>query len=217
MNIAIIPARSGSKGIKDKNLQTIGGHSLLARAIHRAQDAKSVDEVFVSTDSNQYVLHALAVGATPILRPEALATDGSSVIDAIFDVLLQIRHKPEYITLLQPSSPFVTSKDVDGAFEYIPHFDAVASVCVSDVYPDHLRWMNHKWELEPLYPLDQHTPRQSMRVAHKITGGIYIIRTDVLFEHKTLLPPNTRGYLLNVKRSIDIDTQEDLNNARRHA
>ena len=76
--LALIPARSGSKGIKDKNIATVGGHPLLAYSIAVAKLCESIDEVIVSTDSMEYAAVATKYGAmVPFLRPKSLALDNS--------------------------------------------------------------------------------------------------------------------------------------------
>ena len=77
-NVAIIPARGGSKGIANKNLQSLGGQSLISRTILATREASSVDLVVVTSDSEEILLEAKMCGAIPILRPDDLASDSAS-------------------------------------------------------------------------------------------------------------------------------------------
>ena len=77
--VAIIPARSGSKGVKDKNIRELHGYSLLEWSIKAAKKTKSIDRVFVSTDSEKYARISIECGAeVPFLRPKEISEDNSS-------------------------------------------------------------------------------------------------------------------------------------------
>ena len=85
--VAIIPARGGSKGITDKNLQPVGGIPLIARAIHSALASKSIDEVYVSTDSDRIAEAARSAGAGVITRPDDISGDTASSESAILNAI----------------------------------------------------------------------------------------------------------------------------------
>ena len=85
---AIIPARSGSKGVKDKNIKKLHGHSLLEWSINAAKKSKLIDRVFISTDSSQYAEIAKGYGAeSPFLRPAAISGDTASDLDFIMHAI----------------------------------------------------------------------------------------------------------------------------------
>lgn len=112
--IAIIPARSGSKGVPDKNLRKIAGTSLLARAVQCALDSNMFSRIFISTDSEIYAQEAAHLGVeTPWLRPPELASDTALVADAIRHTLETFKGKGEEfdtLCLLEPSSPLRTTE-----------------------------------------------------------------------------------------------------------
>lgn len=118
--IAIIPARSGSKSIKDKNLALLGGYPLIAYSIAAAKQAPGVDRVIVSTDSQEYADISVRYGAeVPFLRPSALSGDKSTDIDFMlhamswFDENEQIQ--PEYWVHLRPTTPLRDPAVIDAA------------------------------------------------------------------------------------------------------
>ena len=90
--IAIIPARGGSKGVPRKNLQTINGETLVARAIRTTMAARLVDAVYVSTEDAEIKAESLRCGANVITRPDALARDESLTDDVIVDAVCRIGH-----------------------------------------------------------------------------------------------------------------------------
>jgi len=217
--LAVIPARGGSKGLRRKALRLVGGVPLLARAINSALNAKTVERIIVSTDDKEYAELAKASGAeVPFLRPPELASDASPVIDAIEHLLKSLKdssgYSPEYVALLQPTSPFTNSLDIDGAFKALlsSGADAAVSLCESEVKPDWLRRVGADGFLEPLVKLDvpQHTPRQAMPRTLRLNGAIYWIKTSVLLSGRSFLPKRCVPYEMPASRSVDVDTEEDL-------
>ena len=82
--IALIPARSGSKGVKDKNIKKLSGHTLLEWSVNVAKRSSLIDRVFVSTDSEEYAILAKSYGAeVPFLRPDSISGDTSSDYDFV--------------------------------------------------------------------------------------------------------------------------------------
>lgn len=115
-NIAIIPARSGSKGLKDKNIKLLNGVPLLAYTIKAAVESNMFNEIFVSTDSEVYAQIAREWGANvPFLRSAELSGDEVSAWDVVRDSIKRyegLGKKFDTVALLQPTSPLRTSKDI---------------------------------------------------------------------------------------------------------
>ena len=121
--ISIIPARSGSKGLKNKNLKVLSNKPLVAWPIIAALESDCFTEVFVSTDSKEIQEVAIEYGANcPFLRPNELAEDTSSSIDVIFHVLERLGDNGksfDHICMLEPTSPLTSSKDIQDSFEIL--------------------------------------------------------------------------------------------------
>ena len=119
--IAIIPARAGSKGIKDKNIIDFCGKPLIAWSIEQAKAAKCIDEVFVSTDGEKIANVAERYGAKVIWRPEELATDTATSEDAIIHAVLEVEKKMSVKTVvfLQATSPIREKNDIDNAYNVL--------------------------------------------------------------------------------------------------
>lgn len=119
-NIAVIPARSGSKGLKDKNIKELNGKSLLAQSIEAAQESGRFDTIHVSIDSEYYAEIAKKYGAdVPFLRSAELASDTSSTWDTVRFVLeeyTKLGKEFDTITVLQPTSPLRTAEDKERVF-----------------------------------------------------------------------------------------------------
>ena len=115
--LAIIPARSGSKGIKNKNIRPFCGKPLIYYAIKEAKNCKFLDRIIVSTDSPKYAKIAEKYGAeVPFLRPAELSKDNSLIVDAVVDAVRKLKERenyyPDYIVLLQTTSPLRSSNDI---------------------------------------------------------------------------------------------------------
>ena len=137
MLIALIPARSGSKGIPHKNIKLFCGKPLIQWTIEAALNSINVDRVIVSTDDNGYASIAKELGAeVPFIRPSRLARDDSSSISMILHALNQIP-KADELLLLQPTSPLRTTEDIDSIISLwrSKSNDAVISISDASIHP----------------------------------------------------------------------------------
>lgn len=218
-SLAVIPARAGSKGIIKKCMREVAGKTLIRRAVEAALNARTVSRVIVSTDSEEFASHAVSCGAeVPFLRPAELAGDRSSVVDAVISMLERLEseesYRPEFIVLLQPTSPFTLGRDIDSAFKEMCRnsADAAISLCRSEVNPDWLRRVSPQGWVEPAVKLDvpQHTARQLMPETLRINGAIYWIRRDIFLDRKTFIPERTVPFIMPAERSVDIDNELDI-------
>ncbi|MBO6246248.1 MAG: acylneuraminate cytidylyltransferase family protein, partial [Anaerovibrio sp.] len=120
-NIAIIPARSGSKGLKDKNIKLMNGKPLLAYSIEAAKESGMFDEIMVSTDSPKYADIAIQYGAgVPFLRSAENSSDTAGSWDMVLEVLnnyQKIGREFDTVCLLQPTSPLRLAKDISDAYK----------------------------------------------------------------------------------------------------
>ncbi|MDC0031792.1 acylneuraminate cytidylyltransferase family protein [Candidatus Pelagibacter sp.] len=112
--IAIIPARSGSKRLPNKNIKTFNGYPLLYWSIAAAKKVKIIDEIYVSTDSLKIQKIATKYGAlVPFLRPKKYSTDNSTSEKLILHLLKNLKYSIDYLILLQPTSPLRNYKDIE--------------------------------------------------------------------------------------------------------
>lgn len=215
-NLAIIPARSGSKGLKDKNILPLAGKPLIAYSIEAAKESGQFEEIMVSTDSERYAQTAREWGASvPFLRSEATATDTASSWDAVREVLEGYRRLGrsfDSVCLLQPTSPLRTAEDIRGAYELYRKVArvAVVSVCEADHSP---LWCNHLPEDQSLagfIPRAADAPRQKAGKYYRLNGAVYIVETGALLEDDFLYRKGSYAYIMPREHSVDIDTAEDF-------
>ena len=130
--VALIPARSGSKRVKNKNINVIGGHPLIAYTIYSAMKANIFDDIIVSTDSEKYSSIAKYYGATvPFMRPQNIAGDNSPDIDWVSFTLDNLEKSYDCFSILRPTSPFRTSETIIKAwslFNKLNNIDSIRAV-----------------------------------------------------------------------------------------
>lgn len=216
-NIAIIPARSGSKGLKDKNIKELNGKPLIAYTIEAAKNSKQFDEIMVSTDSEYYSKIAKEWGAkVPFLRSETLATDTASSWNVVKDVLEKYKilgEDFESVALLQPTSPLRTEYDIIAGYEKMNKEDAnaVVSVCKTDHSPLWSNILPENGALNNFLDLELiNTPRQKLPVYYRINGALYIVKCDYLMKTENIYENKAYAIVMSKRASIDIDEELDF-------
>ena len=216
-NIAIIPARSGSKGVTDKNIRLLNGKPLLAYSIEVAKNSDVFDEIFVSTDSKDYADIAKKWGANvPFLRSEELSTDTASTWDVVKDTLMnykKIGREFDTITILQPTSPMRTVNDIIKGYNEmnLKNANAVVSVCEVDHSPLWSNTLPDDGSLDGFLNKEVlNLPRQSLPVYYRINGALYIARTNYAINAKSLYDEKCYAIVMSKDNSIDIDDEFDF-------
>ncbi len=211
--LGIIPARSGSKGLPNKNIKLLKGKPLLAWTIEEALSSKYLEQVIVSTDSSEIAQIAINYGAlVPFLRPKNLATDESPTVDTVLDLIKKLPNY-DYVVLLQPTSPLRTVEDIDSAIDIVKTAKAKAlvSVCESDESPYWMYKMNANNILSPLVEATESiSRRQDLPKSYTVNGAIYVAHTDYLLKNKSFFGAETLGYVMEKEKSFDIDSADDF-------
>lgn len=216
-NIAIIPARSGSKGLPDKNIKCINNKPLIAYSIEAAMKSKLFIEIMVSTDSIEYADLAMKYGAkVPFLRSNETSNDVAGSWDVVKEVLQcyeKANMRFDTVTLLQPTSPLRTEKHIIKAFQLMieKNADSITSVCEmehsplwSNVLPSSLSMK----EFENKYVLNK--GRQQLPLYYRINGAIYIRKINYINSQINLEYENPYAFIMEQKESIDIDSELDF-------
>ena len=216
--LAVIPARGGSKGLKNKNIKVIKGKPLISWTIDAALKSKYIDKVIVSTDSKKIEKISKEYGASvPFLRPKDLAEDATSSIDVM---LHAVEHFPEYkyIIMLQPTSPLRKCSHIDQAFELFlkSNMDSCVSVTKDKKTPFWSYFMTNENSLITLFP-NKEIPsrRQEIISTYHLNGAIYISSILNLKEKKSFITEKTFGYEMSEEVSIDIDDIDEFRVASR--
>jgi YrbI family 3-deoxy-D-manno-octulosonate 8-phosphate phosphatase len=212
VNVAIIPARGGSKGIIDKNLQSVRGVPLVVRAIRSCLDAFTIDRVYVSTDSERIAQVAESHGARVIRRPRELATDTSSSEEALVHALEEI---PDATTVafVQATSPFIGFRDLDKAVKMVTAGDW--DVVFSGVENHSFRWEKTDDRWHPVgHSMDSRPRRQDLPPTVIETGAFYVFTRDGFLASRSRFHGRVGVVEVPHRDALEIDTPEDLQMAR---
>lgn len=209
--LGLVPARGGSKGISRKNVKLLGGKPLIAWTIEAALRSNWLDEVVVSTEDTEIGRIATELGASvPFVRPLALADDATPGIEPVLHALTEL---PAFdaVVLLQPTSPFRTTTDIDACIELALRSGApaVVSVCEATTHPYWTFRVGADDRLLPFIESPLVARRQELPPAYALNGAIYYARTEWLHRHRAFITTETLAYVMPDDRSLDIDTADD--------
>lgn len=215
-NLAIIPARSGSKGLPDKNIRLLNGKPLLAYTIEAARNSGIFDEIMVSTDSLEYAQIAVEYdAAVPFLRSEKNADDNADSWSVVNEVLDGYEKKGKYFKnfcLLQPTSPLRVGDDIRNAYECFQNRNAIAvvSVCECEHSPLWCNVLDDNMEMGRFISKDICNQRQKLRKFYRINGAIYMCDVIEFKKDPFLYREGCYAYVMSNEKSVDIDSMLDL-------
>ena len=219
--VAIIPARSGSKGVQDKNVKHLSGKPLFAYSIVAAQSAKMIDRVIVSTDSQHYADIAKLYGAeVPFLRPKEISGDRSSVYEYVKHLLEWMNENegaiPTYLVLLLPTTPLREIVHIENAIKSILANDNACGLRsvqeMSETAYKTLEVDNNgylKCICTGSYDINiAYRSRQEFPKTYQPNGYIDIMRSSYVIENKKIFGDNVIGYV--TPPIVEVDTIEDF-------
>ncbi|MFC1626954.1 cytidylyltransferase domain-containing protein [Patescibacteria group bacterium] len=216
MILGIVPARSGSKSVKHKNIKLLAGKPLIYYSIKVGLDCKQIDKLVVSTDSQKYAKIARKYGAGVILRPKGLAEDDTPMIPVLQHAVKQIeskREKVEVVILLDPTSPLRTAEDVKKCLDKLklPETDSVVTVCKVEHNPYYVmvEEENNYLKYSLFKPEKKIKRRQDAQSVYRVNAAVYAIKRDVLMKGQ-IFTKKTRMVKMPQKRSGHIDSQDDF-------
>ncbi len=216
--LAIIPARSGSKRLPEKNIRKLCGKPMMAWSVEAAIQSEYVDRVIVSTEDEKIAAIAKEYGAeVPFMRPEYLATDEATTISVVRDVLLKCKklgNNFDYVIVLQPTSPLRTSKHIDEAIRMIAERGASSVIGVVKVtHP--VEWSSRLGSdgsmAEFIHIGVGNTRCQDYKERHRICGAIYVCNTEMILSNKpAFIDDGSIAYIMDEVSSLDIDNELDF-------
>ncbi|HEU5236129.1 MAG TPA: acylneuraminate cytidylyltransferase family protein [Pyrinomonadaceae bacterium] len=216
--LALIPARAGSKSIPRKNLATLAGKPLIVWTIEAARSSHSLTRIVVSTDDPEIADVAEESGASvPFVRPAALAQDETPAIQSILHAVNWLDehegYRPDFVMVLQPTSPLRQAEDIDAVIKLAQDrkADAVVSVTPAQRHPFWMKRVTEDGRLQNFFDEDkQYVRRQDLPPAFELNGAIYLAQRDVLIEGETFYTDRTFAYVMPHERAVDVDEPWDL-------
>lgn len=218
--IAIIPIRSGSKGLKNKNILPLDGKPLVSYSIEAAIKSQKFDKVFVSTDVDEYARIAMQYGAdASFLRSKEMSSDTASSWDVVREVIKRLESDGEFydeIMLLQATSPLRTAEDIINSINVMCEKNANSVESVTEMEHSPL-WANtlpedgcmDNFESDEIADI----PRQLLPKYYRPNGAIFLVKREEL-DKARMFRDRCFAYEMPRYRSIDIDEQIDFEIAK---
>ncbi|MCM1233358.1 MAG: hypothetical protein NC489_24845 [Ruminococcus flavefaciens] len=206
--LAIIPARGGSKGIPKKNIRLLSGKPLISYSILNALSCTTIDDVYVSTDSEEIAEVARSYGADIIMREENLSGDSTTLDPVIFDAVSKVESEKgytyDYVITMQPTSPLLKPESLSMALERVKAEEIDCMISVVD--KPHLSWKVQDGKLIPAY--SKRLNRQELPSNYLETGA-FVISRRVLMTVETRMAGVVSVFPISDAEGIDIDDKND--------
>tara|TARA_A100001035_G_C27645467_1_gene436673 strand:+ start:28 stop:714 length:687 start_codon:yes stop_codon:yes gene_type:complete len=215
--IGLIPARSGSKGIKDKNIVDFKGKPLIAHTINSSIQSKLITRTIVSTDSKKYADIALNYGAeVPFIRPSEISKDLSRDSDVFIHIINELDlNEEDIVVYLRPTNPLRKEGLIDEVLnllisEKLPAIRTLSEVSFS---PYKMVFLKNQ-EITPVLEIDGKTngtdlPRQLLPKTYELNGNVDAFRVMSFKRSDSFFPTGTYGYVQK-SATADINYQSDL-------
>ncbi|MBU1085635.1 MAG: acylneuraminate cytidylyltransferase family protein [Candidatus Beckwithbacteria bacterium] len=217
MILAIVPARSGSKSVKDKNIKLLNGLPLMAYSIKAAKACRQIDKIVVSSDSQEYLNLAQDYGAEVILRPKELAGDDAPMLPVLQHAVREVEKQGdgvEVAVLLDPTSPLRLVSDIEKCLEELKKSETKSVVTVTEVEHNPYFVMAaieaNGYIKFPLFKTKEKIiRRQDAPKVYRINAAVYVIKKDILMKGE-IFTDQTRTVIIPEERTSHIDTNLDF-------
>lgn len=215
MNVAIIPARGGSKRIPKKNIKEFCGKPMIAWSIEAALKSKCFNKVVVSTDNTEIADIAQLLGAeVPFLRPASLSDDYTGTIPVVrhaIEYLIANGQSPELACCIYATAPFITPEDIRKGLDILVKTTSDYAFSVTS-YPFPIQRslrISSEERINMIYPENFNTRSQDLEDTYHDAGQFYWGRISAWIANKVIFSPESAAVLLPRHKVQDIDTMED--------
>jgi N-acylneuraminate cytidylyltransferase len=206
--LVIIPARGGSKGIKNKNKKKIHGKPLIEWTINEAKKIFDSKNILLSTDDNEIVKIGLKNKIqVPFLRPKSISKDTTAGVKTIIHALKYFPNAKN-IMLLQPTSPLRSAEDIREMIIFYKKnkFNSVVSISAVLDHPRNMFSLEKKSILKKMLKFEkEYYTRQKYEKIFRVNGAMYLAKREWILKTKSVLTEETAGFIMPIERSIDID------------
>ena len=215
--ISIIPARSGSKGIINKNIKPLSGEPLIAWSIKFALENDYISDCIVSTDSYEIAEIAQNYGAEiPFIRDKKLASDTAKSSDVIIDVIKRCELDPKAVfVLLEPTSPYRLHKSFEKCLEVFKKYNLRKIVSIQECISNSFQFQffrDKSTELNPVNISNSYNDvrRQDIEKSFFLDGSFYMSYISDFMNYPGFLGKGTGSFINDYFSSFEIDSEEDL-------
>tara|TARA_B110001450_G_scaffold21712_1_gene19498 strand:- start:19 stop:690 length:672 start_codon:yes stop_codon:yes gene_type:complete len=210
--LAIIPARAGSKRLKNKNFRILGKKPLFMHLVDKIKNLKSISKIIISTDYKKIDETNFSKKIQIDFRKKKLANDKSTVLDTVINIAKKYEDF-DYIGFFLPTCPFISVKDIKAGIKKLKNYDAVVSIMpFDDPIQIALRYNLKSKIIKPIFDHLKRNKTNSRYIekSYKPSGGFYFVKRNLLLKKKTLYLRNICGILYSEKKYVDIDTLENF-------
>ncbi len=220
--LCVIPARRGSKGLKNKNIIPIFGKPLISHTIEAALESKLINKIVVSTDGKKIAKLAVAYKIQVIERPKKYATDSAPIEGSLRHAVKYLEDKegyvPDIVVFLQANIPIRKRGQIDKIINRLITTDADSAATIYPVtqYPQWMKIMDRDGFLFPLFPEYKKYRRQNIKPMFLLDGAAVAIKRKVLMETEcrrgvhVFMGKKIVGIIQDKKYTIEVDNREDL-------
>lgn len=213
--LGVVTARGGSKRLPGKNIKTLAGKPLIAYAVEAMRGSTLLDRIIVSTDDEDIARIAKEYGAdVPFMRPRELAEDLTPHLPVMQHAVAEMeKHgkRPDLIVLVQPTSPFVQTQDIDLAIKKLVDNGAnsCVSVCAVSERPEHMYHLKKGASFPLIKQESRETTDQTLPHYVRINGAVYVTRYDTLMKQGKIVDDKNNS-MIEMPRSRSIDINESI-------
>ncbi len=213
--LILIPAKAASTRLKHKNMRLLAGKPLISWAIDAAKASGLAANIIVSTEDEQIADYVKTCEVEALIRPEKLAVDPAGVVDVALHALEVLRQQGrsfKTLIILLPTCPFRTAEDIQAAVQLFEEKNGRFLMSVSQYThtPFAALRINDEQLLNPYFAEYIGKKSQQMPVAYRANGAIHVLDVAAFEEAKSYYAQPLIAYVMPHERSIDIDTEEDL-------
>ena len=217
--LGLIPARAGSKGIKNKNIIDVGGIPLVEHTFKFASNLKAIDKLALSSDSNKIIeiCSKYKKIEVPFMRPKELSTDSANISDVSLHILEHYKkEKFTHLALFQPTTPFRNIDEITNAINVFKKGNVKSIFSVNEItyHPSRcitIKENSYEYVLKPPTKMEG---RQFLQKVYSINGSFYMCSVDFLKSNKSFMSPDSVPVVFSKESSFDIDDQFDLERAK---
>lgn len=218
--LIIVPARSGSKRIPNKNTRPFLGKPLIQWTLDAALQLEKKIDILVSTDDEKILNYKSSFPDIHFMkRPQYLAEDMSSTVDVLVHAMKLVEKKYSYVCLLQPTSPLRSVQILNQALTEFLEKDhrQLVSVRRCREIPSHIFLENREGGIVPLLENPEKKRSQDWEKTWVVNGAIYLSQWELFLERRSFFTNLTKPFEMDEKHSVDIDTEEDWKKAEAFA
>ena len=218
--LGLIPARAGSKGIKNKNIIDLDGIPLVEHTFKFVSRLEAIHKLALSTDSKKIIeiCSKYKKIEVPFVRPEELSTDSANISDVSLHILEHYKkEKFTHLALFQPTTPFRNINEISNAIDVFKNRNTESIFSVNEItyHPSRCITIKENSFEYVLKPSTKMEGRQFLQKVYSINGSFYMCSIDFLKSNKSFMSPNSVPVVFSKKSSFDIDDLYDLEQARK--